>query len=80
MQIMQKNCLCNSSSQSSYLHAMKTFFNASEVARLLGCNPSTVKRWLDKGLIKGAFQPSGGKQWRIPREYLDKQLGRGNQP
>ena len=45
---------------------MKTFLNASEVAKLLNIDRATVSRWIKKGIIKGAFRPENEQQWRIP--------------
>jgi excisionase family DNA binding protein len=58
---------------------MKAFLNASEIAKLLRVNRSTVVRWLEKGLIKGAMRPSGRHQWRIPLESYDKFI-KGGRP
>jgi len=56
--------------------SMKVFLSASEVAKYLGVSPSTVTRWLNKGLIPGAVQPVGsGHQWRVPMEAAER-LGR----
>jgi len=51
---------------------MKTFLNASEVAKLLKVDRATVSRWLKKGLIEGAISPSEGHQWRIPLSSIEK--------
>lgn len=45
---------------------MKTFLNASEVAKLLNVDRATVSRWLQKGLIPRAVRMQGKQQWRIP--------------
>ena len=45
---------------------MKSFLNASEVARLLNVDRATVTRWIEKGIIKGAARPRGSQNWRIP--------------
>jgi excisionase family DNA binding protein len=45
---------------------MKSFLNASEVAKLLGVNRATVMRWIKKGSLKGASQSGRSNQWRIP--------------
>jgi len=45
---------------------MKSFFNASEVAKLLKVDRATVTRWIKKGIIKGAIRPKGSQNWRIP--------------
>jgi len=45
---------------------MKTFLNASEVARLINVDRATVTRWIKKGVIKRATRPSGSQNWRIP--------------
>ncbi len=45
---------------------MKTFLNASEMAKLLKVDRATVTRWIRKGLIKGVIRPAKTQQWRIP--------------
>jgi excisionase family DNA binding protein len=40
--------------------------NASEVAKLLNVNRTTVARWIKKGIIKKATKPAGTQNWRIP--------------
>ena len=45
---------------------MKSFFNASEVAKLLKVDRATVTRWANKGLLKGAIRVGDNHQWRIP--------------
>jgi excisionase family DNA binding protein len=49
-----------------YFRGMKSFLNASEVARLLNVDRATVSRWIRKGLIKGAVRPTTSQSWRIP--------------
>jgi excisionase family DNA binding protein len=45
---------------------MKSYLNASEIAKLLRVNRATVTRWAKKGVFKGAIQVKGSHQWRIP--------------
>jgi excisionase family DNA binding protein len=45
---------------------MKAYLNASEMAKLLHVDRTTVSRWLNKGLIARAVRVKGSKQWRIP--------------
>lgn len=45
---------------------MKTYLNASEIAKLLNVDRATVTRWSQKGLLKGAIRIEGEHQWRIP--------------
>lgn len=45
---------------------MKTYLNASEVAKLLNVNRATVTRWIHSGEVAGAVRLSGKQQWRIP--------------
>ncbi len=45
---------------------MKTYLNASEVAKLLKVDCATVTRWAQQGKIKGAVRIDGKHQWRIP--------------
>ena len=51
---------------------MKAYLNASEVAKLLKVNRSTVSRWLNKGAFKGAVRPDNAHQWRIPLDAYEK--------
>jgi excisionase family DNA binding protein len=59
------------------LIGMKAYLNASEVARLLRVDRATVSRWVKRGVIKGAFRPENGLQWRIPLEAYNKLLKSG---
>ncbi len=45
---------------------MKSFFNASEIAKLLNVDRATVTRWASKGQLKGAVRVGKSHQWRIP--------------
>ena len=45
---------------------MKAYLNASEMAKLLHVDRTTVSRWLNKGLIPKAVRVHGKQQWRIP--------------
>ena len=51
---------------------MKAFLNASEVAKMLKVDRSTVVRWLGKGLFKGAVRIEANHHWRIPLESYEK--------
>lgn len=59
------------------LMGMKAYLNASEVARTLGVNRTTVSRWVTKGKIKGAIRAAKNQQWRIPLEVYNKLLKSG---
>lgn len=48
----------------------KDFYSAPELARLLKVNPSTVKRWVDKGILKAEKTPGGHR--RVSTENLAK--------
>ena len=50
----------------SYHEEVKSYLNASEVARLLNVDRATVSRWIKKGLIEGVMRPKGSQQYRIP--------------
>lgn len=50
---------------------MKTFLNASEVAKILRVDRATVSRWLKNGKIKGAIRPDSAHQWRIPMSAVE---------
>jgi predicted site-specific integrase-resolvase len=45
---------------------MKTYLNASEMAKLLHVDRTTVSRWLRKGLVPKATRIENNQQWRIP--------------
>jgi excisionase family DNA binding protein len=62
------------------LTAMKAYLNASEFAKLLRVDRSTVSRWLQKGRIQGAIRGDRAGQWRIPLDSYDKLIkGNGKQ-
>lgn len=52
--------------QDEFVHGYSTF----QVQELLGTDPSTVNRWIKKGLLK-AYRPSC-ENWRVRREDLLK--------
>jgi excisionase family DNA binding protein len=45
---------------------MKSYLNASEVAKLLNVDRATVSRWAQDGKIKGAIRIGKSHGWRIP--------------
>ena len=45
---------------------MKSYLNASYIAKLLKVNRATVIRWAKKGIFRGAVQVKNTHQWRIP--------------
>ena len=45
---------------------MKSYLNASEIAKLLKVDRATITRWAKKGLFRGTIQVKGTHQWRIP--------------
>jgi excisionase family DNA binding protein len=45
---------------------MKSYLNASEVAKLLKVDRATVIRWASQGKIKGVIRIEKSHQWRIP--------------
>jgi excisionase family DNA binding protein len=49
-----------------YSREMKSYLNASEIAKLLKVNRATITRWAKKGVFRGAIQVKGTHQWRIP--------------
>jgi len=59
------------------LRSMKAYLNASEIARTLGVDRTTVSRWIKKGVIKGAIRAANNQQWRIPLEAYNKLLKSG---
>lgn len=56
---------------------MKVYLNASEVARTLGVDRTTVSRWVKQGRIKGAVRAAKNQQWRIPLEAYNNLLKSG---
>lgn len=59
------------------LTCMKAYLNASEVARMLGVDRTTVSRWVKRGVIQGAIRPGKSHQWRIPLDAYNKLVKRG---
>ena len=45
---------------------MKSYLNASEVAKLLNVDRATISRWAKDGKIKGAIHIDKSHEWRIP--------------
>ena len=45
---------------------MKSYLNASEIAKLLKVNRATVTRWAQHGKLKEAVRIEKSHQWRIP--------------
>ena len=45
---------------------MKSYLNASEVAKLLNVDRATISRWAKDGKIKGAIRIDNSHEWRIP--------------
>jgi excisionase family DNA binding protein len=45
---------------------MKSYLNASEVAKLLNVDRATISRWAKDGKIKGAIRIDQSHEWRIP--------------
>jgi len=45
---------------------MKSYLNASEVAKLLNVDRATISRWANDGKIKGAIRIGKSHEWRIP--------------
>jgi excisionase family DNA binding protein len=60
--------------QSFYCEYMRSYLNASEVAKLLNVDRATVTRWAKKGAIKGALRPPNTQQWRIPFSFCEELL------
>lgn len=59
------------------LNSMKAYLNASEVAKLLGVDRTTISRWVKRGVIQGAIRPGKSHQWRIPLEAYHQLVKRG---
>jgi len=47
----------------------KEFYSLSETSRILGKTRVTIKRWLDKGILKGK---KGQRDWLIHKSEIDK--------
>lgn len=58
---------------------MKAYLNASEVAKLLNIYRTTVARWCQKGIVKGAVRVEGSHQWRIPLSSYEELLKQKNE-
>lgn len=52
------------------------FVGTKEAAEMLNCSSSTISRHCRIGIIEGAEQDAKGSPWRIPRETIEKILGR----
>jgi len=54
-------------------------YSVLDLARLLGRGESTIRTWLGRGEIPGAYRIKG-KEWRVPRaawrEFLDREAQR----
>ena len=48
---------------------MTALLKPADVARILGVNARTVKRWAEAGKLPGAFRTPGG-HWRIPSKAV----------
>jgi len=57
---------------SSILVYMKSYLNASEIAKLLKVDRATVTRWAQKGKLKGSIRVAKSHQWRIPIAAFEK--------
>lgn len=53
---------------------MKSYLNASEIAKLLKVDRATVTRWAQQGKLKGAVRVDKSHQWRIPISAFEKLL------
>jgi len=50
---------------------MKSYLNASEVAKLLKVDRATVTRRAQQGKLKGAVRIGKSHQWRIPMSAFE---------
>ncbi len=55
----------------NYCNDMKSYLNASEVAKLLKIDRATVTRWAQQGKLKGAIRIKKSHQWRIPMSAFE---------
>jgi excisionase family DNA binding protein len=56
----------------SYCIYMKSYLNASEVAKLLKVDRATVTRWAQQGKLRGATRIGKSHQWRIPMSAFEE--------
>ena len=49
----------------------RTFTTAPDVARMAGLSDATLRVYLERGLISGAWRTPGG-HWRLPVTALDE--------
>ena len=56
--------------------AMPDYLKVSEVADLLGFSQPTIKRWVQKGVIRGHQFAEGG-EYRIEKDDILKRLNNG---
>ena len=57
---------------------MKSYLNASEVAKLLKVDRATVTRWASQGKLKGAIRIEKSHQWRIPISSYEELVKNNN--
>ena len=62
----------------------KLSYTPSEFAKLMGVSDGTVRQWLARGEVPGAYQQGDGvitiKRWRIPHEALKMERKRRGAP
>ncbi len=56
----------------------KQQYSTEEAAKLIGVKQTTVRTWLNKGLLEGT-KVGGGKLWRISEDAIEEfiKAGRG---
>ena len=58
---------------------MRLIFTTGMIAKLLGCVPPTVGKWIDQGLLKGHYLPISGDR-RVMRSDLEAFLQENKMP
>ena len=53
----------------------KQQYSTEEAAKLIGVKQTTVRSWLNKGLLEGT-KVGGGKLWRISEDAIEEFLSK----
>jgi hypothetical protein len=65
--------------EESYILSRARVFSTGMIARLVGCAPRTVSKWIDAGRLKGYLLPIT-KDRRVPRDNLLRFLRESGMP
>jgi len=55
----------------------KQQYSTEEAAKLIGVKQTTVRSWLNKGLLEGT-KVGGGKLWRVSEDAIEEFLSKKN--